>query len=196
MHAIVRTERERPDRDDAYRWLAGRLREPSPNGEWVCRMLATWSAGIGVLPDGLGLERSQFDALQTHFLGRVWFEPRAVSGLRVDYSRMLEREDLLRFLLAHAAVPESVEAAWIAGIIVAGCLGSDHLWQDLGLWSRSELSGMIAHNFPAVAAMNSKDMKWKKFLYKRLCEQEGIYVCRAPSCEVCADYTHCFGSEE
>lgn len=84
----------------------------------------------------------------------------------------------------------------MAEILVAGCLGDDHLWQDLGLWSRQELSGLIAHNFPAIAARNSRDMKWKKFLYKQLCEAEGIYVCRAPSCDVCIDYPKCFGSEE
>jgi nitrogen fixation protein NifQ len=39
-------------------------------------------------------------------------------------------------------------------------------------------------------------MKWKKFLYKQLCEEEGLYVCRAPSCQVCVDYERCYGSEE
>jgi nitrogen fixation protein NifQ len=38
-------------------------------------------------------------------------------------------------------------------------------------------------------------MKWKKFLYRQLCLEEGIYVCRAPSCEVCKDYDLCFGPE-
>jgi len=55
---------------------------------------------------------------------------------------------------------------------------------------------MLHHNFPELAAKNVKDMKWKKFLYKQLCEAEGIYLCRAPSCEVCIDYPKCFGSEE
>jgi nitrogen fixation protein NifQ len=51
-------------------------------------------------------------------------------------------------------------------------------------------------NFEPLALRNDKDMKWKKFLYKQLCEAEGIYVCRAPSCEVCVDYDNCFGNEE
>jgi NifQ. len=42
----------------------------------------------------------------------------------------------------------------------------------------------------------ASDMKWKKFIYKQLCEAEGLYVCRAPSCEVCKDYDQCFGKEE
>ena len=40
------------------------------------------------------------------------------------------------------------------------------------------------------------DMKWKKFFYKQLCQTEGIHTCRAPSCEVCADYQACFGPED
>ena len=72
----------------------------------------------------------------------------------------------------------------------------DHLWQDLGLWSRKDLGTLMQLNFPQLAARNDKDMKWKKFLYKQLCIAEGIYTCRAPSCEVCADYQHCFGPED
>lgn len=83
----------------------------------------------------------------------------------------------------------------MAEIIAAGCMGSDHLWQDLGLRQRTELSLLMAHNFPALAEKNRHDMKWKRFLYKQLCETEGIYTCRSPSCEVCVDYHACFGPE-
>lgn len=83
----------------------------------------------------------------------------------------------------------------MASIVATACMGLDHLWQDLGLWSRNELSALLHTNFPILAARNIRDMKWKKFLYKQLCEREGIYVCRAPSCDVCADYALCFGSE-
>jgi nitrogen fixation protein NifQ len=54
---------------------------------------------------------------------------------------------------------------------------------------------MLQYNFPELAAKNEKDMKWKKFLYKQLCEAEGLYLCRAPSCDVCIDYSKCFGPE-
>ena len=83
----------------------------------------------------------------------------------------------------------------MAHILAAGCMASDHLWQDLGLWHRAELTALMRRNFPPLAARNVKDMKWKKFLYKQLCESEGIYLCRAPSCEVCVDYAVCFGPE-
>jgi len=32
----------------------------------------------------------------------------------------------------------------------------------------------MRRNFPPLAARNRKDMKWKRFLYKQLCEAEGI----------------------
>lgn len=84
----------------------------------------------------------------------------------------------------------------MAEIVIAGCMGSDHLWQDLGLWQRADLTHLMLHNFEPLALRNQRDMKWKKFLYKQLCEAEGIYVCRSPSCEVCIDFHSCFGSEE
>ncbi|MCU7810980.1 MAG: nitrogen fixation protein NifQ, partial [Candidatus Thiodiazotropha sp. (ex Notomyrtea botanica)] len=75
-------------------------------------------------------------------------------------------------------------------------LGDDHLWQDLGLWQRSDLSRLMMVCFRPLARLNDRDMKWKKFLYKQLCETEGIYTCRSPSCKVCVDYDNCFGCEE
>jgi nitrogen fixation protein NifQ len=55
---------------------------------------------------------------------------------------------------------------------------------------------MLQYKFPHLAEKNDQDMKWKKFLYKQLCEAEGLYFCRAPSCNVCIDYPKCYGSEE
>jgi nitrogen fixation protein NifQ len=40
------------------------------------------------------------------------------------------------------------------------------------------------------------DMKWKKFIYRHYCTREGIYVCPAPSCGECSDYSKCFAKEE
>lgn len=187
-----------PRREDVYHLLSRHavVSAISPNQEWLTRMLASWCVGESALPDYLGLEPKDFRTLQTRCFAGIRLTGRAISGRRADFSRMLERDDLLRFLMSHAALGEEEERRWIAQILVAGCLGDDHLWQDLGLWSRADLSNLIAHNFPALARMNDRDMKWKKFLYKHLCETEGIYVCRAPSCEVCDDYRHCFGPEE
>lgn len=166
-----------------------------PNREWLARIIASWLTEGCVLPDCLGLEPAQFKSMRESFFPGVDIPERAPSGVELDYSRMLEKEDLIK-LLRHFRKDSSEETDWMIGLIVAACLGSDHLWQDLGLWNRSELSALLAYNFPALAERNQKDMKWKKFLYKQLCEAEGLYLCRAPSCEVCADYSNCFGPEQ
>lgn len=164
------------------------------NTEWLAQIVASWEVGEGVLPEAMGLGHVQFQAMLDHYFPGVRLNPIAESGSVLDFSRMLEKQDLEQ-LLRQFAVDQGVESEWLIAIIVAACLGSDHLWQDLGLWNRKALTAMLSHNFPELAARNAKDMKWKKFLYKQLCEAEGLYVCRAPSCEVCQDYNHCFGDE-
>jgi nitrogen fixation protein NifQ len=184
------------DREQIYSRLTSKTPNwVSPNHEWLACMTASWCAGQGVLPDYLGLEFRQFTAFKKHFFPGCSIPEQAPSGSKLDFSRMLEKDDLVS-LLKNSSKPGIIEIDWIIGIIVAGSLGSDHLWQDLGLWSRTQLSAMLQYNFPELAAKNDKDMKWKKFLYKQLCEAEGLYLCRVPSCEVCVDYPKCYGSEE
>ncbi len=169
--------------------------QATPNHDWLVCLMASWCAGQGALPDYLGLEAEQFNELKAHFFPGCSIPDLAPSGNKPDFSRMLEKADLVNLLNQYSR-PDTPETAWMIGIIVAGCLGSDHLWQDLGLWSRAQLSAMLHYNFPELAAKNNQDMKWKKFLYKQLCEAEGLYLCRAPSCDVCIDYSKCYGAEE
>lgn len=170
--------------------------DANANAAWLAQIVASWCAGEGALPDYLGLEPAQFDWLVDNFFpGRGIGSGAAVSGIKADFSRMLEKDDLVKLLQA-AGNPDAAGIDAVIGIVVAACLGEDHLWQDLGLWSRAELTAMLRYNFPALAAKNSHDMKWKKFLYKQLCEAEGLYVCRAPSCGECVDFEKCFGPEE
>ncbi len=181
-------------REQIYRSLLSGETE-SPNRKWLAKILSSWLTGQSVLPDYLGLEPAQFSNLLKTLSPEIPIPFQAVSGIQLDDSRMLEKEDLIKLLQDLRRDP-SQETDWMISLIVSACLGSDHLWQDLGVWKRSDLSELLAYNFPELAARNSKDMKWKKFLYKQLCESEGLYLCRAPSCEVCSDYANCFGPEE
>ncbi len=167
----------------------------SADAVWLAQIIASWQTGGGVLPDRLGLSGEQFVQLLSRRFSGYDPAPIAISGIVPDFSRMLEKQDLEQLLRKFAA-NQSQETECLITIIVSACLGSDHLWQDLGLWSRGDLSAMLKHYFPEMAARNSRDMKWKKFLYKQLCEAEGLYLCRAPSCEVCKDYPACFGPED
>ncbi len=186
------------DVEDVCRQLHFQLMEHSQgraNDDPLACILASWSCGLGGLPTFLGLEPEQFHAmLAYHYSGfdtLKLVQPQA----QPDSERWRERNELLTLLLQDRA-GESDSEEWIAGIVSAACMAQDHLWQDLGLWSRKDLSNLLQCNFPALVARNDRDMKWKKFFYKQLCNAEGIYACRSPSCEVCADYKECFGSEE
>ncbi len=165
-----------------------------PNDDLFARMLVSQTAGQGALPPGLGLGPAVFPTLvKRHFPG--FHLPAALADPGLDGERRAERDDLLALLLESRA-GQDLSELWMAEIVTAACMANDHLWQDLGLWSRADLTRLMLENFPALAARNDRNMKWKKFLYKQLCQQEGIYVCRSPSCEVCVDYAVCFGPEE
>jgi nitrogen fixation protein NifQ len=103
------------------------------------------------------------------------------------------RSLLLAFVDPAAGTP--AQAAEVAETVAVACLGDQHLWQDLRFGSRDELSAMMRHWFPALVTRNRQDMKWKKFLYKQLCEREEIFICKAPSCDQCSDRPLCFGLE-
>lgn len=169
------------------------------NDEVFACMLSSWQFGDGVLPSDFGLGEGGFkQLLLTHFPGMEQASLE-IPMRKNDAQRDNERDEIYQLLLSHCACssgPESASKTWMANIIAMACMGQDHLWQDLGLWSRDQLSKLMERNFPALASKNDKNMKWKKFLYKQLCITEGIYTCRAPSCEVCTDYDNCFSAED
>lgn len=179
--------------ESAYEGLVSRIR--SEEGGYLSQMLANWLNRRSALPDGLGLEPGEFQELLDHYLERVTLPFKAPSGLLLDESRLPERAELERFLGDSQLHPTRQERLWVK-VLVAGLTGSDHLWQDMGFFSRTELSGFLLRFFPLMAKKNDKNMKWKKFIYKQLCEIEEVgYTCRSPSCEVCADYANCFETE-
>ena len=156
----------------------------------LASLLTGRSLKQGVLTATLGLPPDSFEALwQDYFPG----DPLQLQhGPGED---MVELDDLLQLLLEYRAGVYASEA-WLAHIVAYSCCGRNHLWQDLGLANRGELSLLMNTAFPALAALNVGDMKWKKFIYRHYCAREGIYVCPAPSCGECSDYSKCFAKEE
>ncbi|MDD4885979.1 MAG: nitrogen fixation protein NifQ [Thiomonas sp.] len=127
-------------------------------------------------------------------LGLDWFE---LTRMDRHEPRADEIEDVAALLVDAAHEGRDVDAArWLAQIISVACLGADHLWQDLHLRSRADLSSLLQDWFPALAARNTNNMKWKKFFYKQLCERAELQICKSPSCAACSDYALCFGPEE
>lgn len=179
--------------EDWRQWLLSQA-AGQPNTRLLASMLASQQCGRGAMPDWLGLAAGEFAALVAHHFPELPLSALHQPGRTLDPSRIDELDELVRLLLNDIARPSDTQRR-LAAIVATGCLGSDHLWQDLGLWERAELSQLLEQNFPVVAQRNHADMKWKRFLYKQLCETEGIYTCRSPSCEVCVDYHACFGPE-
>lgn len=162
---------------------------------FLAQMLASWSLGHGAMPQWLGLSRRRFQDLISSQFPDV--DPTQFDryGSPLDSERWDEMADLRNLLLQNMTRSSEADAV-IVDLLVAGCMGSDHLWQDLGLWQRSELTRIMHDYFLPLAKRNDRDMKWKKFLYKQLCEKEEIRTCRAPTCASCIDYAGCFGPED
>jgi len=160
-----------------------------PNRSLLASIVAGQIADTGCLPADLGLGKAVHVALISEY-----FPGLDTHGPQRTVEAIPEWSDLQKLLLDHRACEYPSELL-IANILATACAGRDHLWQDLGLANREELSKLMRVNFPALACANTGDMKWKKFLYRQFCASEGIYICPAPSCGVCKDYAKCFGPE-
>jgi nitrogen fixation protein NifQ len=153
-------------------------------------LIAGRQLGQGVLDATLGLSPALFDTLRQDYF------PGAGLALLSGAGEDIVEFDDLRLLLQEYRAGVSESEGWIASTVAYSCCGRDHLWQDLGLANRTELSLLMQTAFPGLAALNTGDMKWKKFIYRHYCSREGIYVCPAPSCGACGDYSKCFAKEE
>jgi nitrogen fixation protein NifQ len=160
-----------------------------PNRPILASLIAGRAGREGVLPASLGLSADERAQLWCDY-----FDGPALILPGGELETLPEGEDLIELLLA-ARAGRFPSEAWLAKIVVTACASNDHLWHDLGLANRKELSQLLMNAFPAFAQKNTGDMKWKKFLYRTYCAHEGIYVCPAPSCRECSDYSYCFGPE-
>ncbi len=162
---------------------------------------AIWAIGLtqardenGDLSQALGLARADLVAL-----ARAWSpHPQAMAQAEAtsETIELDEEEEQLLRLLDHHRANSGAETFWLARMVTRRSMQPNHLWQDLGLNDRGELSRLLRENFPDLAAANVANMKWKKFFYRRLCEMEGFTLCTAPSCRECDDFDRCFGPED
>ncbi len=61
----------------------------------------------------------------------------------------------------------------------------NHLYQDLGFKSRTQMGKFMKENFPLLWDIKPSDKLWKKFIYDSIGEI-------APACEDCTDQVNCF----
>ena len=147
-----------------------------------------------------GLSETQFSCLVERYFpgaGRELFVLAEICDENTPCPAFCEDEiqDLAALLLEHRANDRD-ETHWLAYAIAMGCMGGNHLWQDMGLSGRQALSDLLRQNFTALHDQNTGNMKWKKFFYKQLCDRAEVNMCKAPSCQVCNDYRQCFGPED
>ena len=161
-----------------------------PNRPILASLIAGRCCGAGVLPAHLGLSPAALAQLWADYFpgGKTFLPPQTLNETP-------ERQDIIDLLLAHRAGQYPSEF-WLANIVATACAGNEHLWRDLGLADRGELSRLLFNAFPALARQNTGDMKWKKFIYRLYCARDGVYVCPAPSCRECIDHANCFAPEE
>ena len=147
----------------------------------------------GTLCERLGLGGDDLQALVER-----WF-PHARTALSAGCGPGAVKEDdeieMVRdLLLANRSTPGD-DSRWLAAMIARRAMEPNHLWEDLGLRDRSELSRLLARHFAPLAARNTKNMRWKRFFYRTLCEADGLVMCSTPVCTSCGDFEFCFGDE-
>jgi nitrogen fixation protein NifQ len=104
-------------------------------------------------------------------------------------------EKCMRELLWRFRSTSSEINALLAILVARRATRGKHLWQDLGLVNRDELSRLMVKHFAPLALRNEQDMKWKKFFYRMICRDGGFTMCTAPCCSECCDVALCFGDE-
>ena len=150
------------------------------------------SAG-GSFTDALGISGPTLRGnIEGYFPGTL--ENLEIFNLDVE-AAVNEDEKCLRELLWRFRSASSPINSLLTLLVARRATRPNHLWQDLGLANRGELSRLMLRHFAALARRNNQDMKWKKFFYRMICSDDGFSMCVAPSCSECGDFDACFGSE-
>lgn len=154
------------------------------------------AAGVmegGLLFEKVGLSSDELAALlkQKFPSVRIKGDDLLLGSKRDDNDEVTMVRDLL---LAQRST-EGDTSRWLAAMIARRVMEPNHLWADLGLRDRGELSRLLKRHFWPLARRNVNNMRWKRFFYRTLCEDEGLILCTTPVCTECKDFNHCFGDE-
>ncbi|MEM8571756.1 MAG: nitrogen fixation protein NifQ [Pseudomonadota bacterium] len=147
-------------------------------------------AGRGTLLDCLGLYSAQLTDLVD-----TWFPGLDLPDLDAPEPGRLADQASIAMLLLWRGGANTPEAHWLAAIIARRSLEPHHLWEDLGLPSRTALSNLMALHFPRLFAANERNMRWKKFFYRQICSDSEFALCLSPTCDECEEKPECFAPE-
>jgi nitrogen fixation protein NifQ len=100
----------------------------------------------------------------------------------------------MREMLRRRADPilHPADAADMATVLATACLRPDHLWRDLGLTSRDDVTALLTHFFPSLVVENTANLRWKRFLAEACALAYGREPAPAPGCPGCEAYGECF----
>lgn len=153
---------------------------------------------VAAMEDDAVAERAGLVAADLTALIEQWF-PQARHAIGAWCRQTGQAEDdetaMVRDLLLANRSSEGEAGRWLAAMIARRSMEPNHLWEDLGLRDRSELSRLLTRHFAPIAARNTKNMRWKRFFYRALCEDDGLVMCSTPVCSHCGDFDLCFGDE-
>jgi nitrogen fixation protein NifQ len=170
--------------------LLGAPAAPRTPDAWLFARLVAARDVRGELPL-LGLSAAQLEALAArHFAVAVVPAPALVI---TDAGHAAFATAMRSFLIALAAPQANPDDAHcLAAIIAHACLRPDHLWRDLGLRGRDDVTAMLERFFPEVVARNIEGLRWKKLLARELALSMGATPGPAPGCPGCEDFGFCF----
>ena len=199
--ASAETESGRRVRDaaNAYRELTGVLPEAanidgdaSFDRHVLASILALALSEGGSIAAQAGLSDAELADLFS-----LWFAARRIEPSADGMENPVDADEIeiVRELLLENRSSEGDCGRWLAGMIARRAMEPNHLWEDLGLRDRSELTRLIGRHFAPLARRNDKNMRWKRFIYRMMCENDGFVMCSTPVCSNCADYDLCYGPE-
>ena len=183
----------------AYRALTGR--DPADaridtDYEFDAHVLACIIA-VATLEDGSLCERIGLRQSDLSDLIDRWFPHTGFDWVdRADAAAEDDELAMVRDLLLANCRPGSEIGRLLAHMIARRSMEASHLWEDLGLRNREELSRLLKRHFAPLAKRNTRGMRWKRFFYRMLCEDEGFVMCTTPVCTDCSDFENCFGVED
>lgn len=185
-----------PAEKDAYRSLLALAHDPEDPLALAFAGVIARALAAGQCPLIRGLPPADFRRLLDTYFAGANLDNRDAESSACPHPAPLDELDDLLGLLMESRREASEPLTWLSHAIASAAMRDNHLWQDMGLPNRALLSRLMAECFPALAARNVGDMKWKKFFYRQLCERASVPICKSPNCADCVDYRICFAGED
>ena len=173
---------------------------PAEDRQLFACLLSVAAQEEAPLHQALGISQLMLDTLLLRVFPaiertQVFAEPAGKTGVPPEVNPEV-RELLLSFVSKSDWGWTQFAALLLARVIAARAAHPGHLWVAMGLFERPQLSAAIGRHLPALLAANHKKMRWKRFLFKQVCDLNGGMMCKTPDCGLCSDYALCFAPEE